>query len=89
MLEFVISVLDSLVGPKTWRTMSGPAVASGAFLLSVIGLSLAGGGGAAFVAATDNSMRWVSAVVLVIGLVMLGSVFAGVRAFHRAKSEQS
>jgi len=89
MLEWVISVLDMVVGPETWRTMSGPAVASGAVMFSVLGLMLAVGGGAALVGTPDNTMRLVAGVVLVMGLVVLWSVVAGVRAFHRAKSEQS
>jgi hypothetical protein len=89
MLEWAISVLDMVVGPETWRTMSGPAVASGAVMFSVLGLMLAVGGGAALVGAADNTARLVAGAVLAMGLVLLWSVVAGVRAFHRAKSEQS
>jgi hypothetical protein len=88
MVEWVISVLDKMLGPGAWRQKSAPAVASSAFLLSVIGLALAGGGGAALVAAADDTARWVAGAVLAMGLLVLWSVFAGVRAFHRAKSEQ-
>ena len=88
MLEFVIDVLEMVIGPETWRSMSGPAVASGAFLFGVIGLALAGGGGAALVAGENNTQRLVAGIVLVLGLVLLWSVITGVRAFHRVKSEQ-
>jgi hypothetical protein len=89
MIEWVISVLDLVIGPKDWRTMSGPAVAAGAFLFGMLGVSFAVGGGAALVAVQDNAGRLGAGVVLVLGLALLLSVFAGVRAFHRAQSERS
>ncbi|HLH91756.1 MAG TPA: hypothetical protein VKX28_25170 [Xanthobacteraceae bacterium] len=88
MIEWVISVLDMVFGPKEWCSMSGPAVASGAVLFGMLGISFAVGGGSALAAAQDNAGRFASGIVLVLGLALLLSVFAGVRAFHRAQSEK-
>jgi hypothetical protein len=88
MIEFILDIMTLVLGRKTWRTMSGPAVAVAALLFGLVGLLIAGSGGVGLVVAESNALRLVAGVVLALGLALLWSVIRGVTAFLRPESEQ-
>ena len=89
MVELVGDILSMVLGPQAWREMSGPAVVAGALLWGVIGtlLALAGAASLARVATTQGPLFFWAEIVL--GLLLLGDVVYGVRAFLRANREQA
>jgi hypothetical protein len=88
MIEFILDIMTLVLGRKTWRTMSGPAVAVGALMFGLVGLLIAGSGGVGLVVAENTALRLAAGVALVLGFVLLWSVGRGVGAFLRAESKQ-
>ena len=89
MSEFVIAILTLLLGPRTWRGLSGPMAVAGASFLGLLGAFLTTLGVTSWMVALATQDRLVAAGELVLGLLVLGDVVVGVIAFLRANRERA
>jgi hypothetical protein len=89
MSEFVIAILSLLLGPRTWRGLSGPMAVAGVSFLGLMGGFLVTLGVASWMVALTTQDRLVAAGELVLGVLVLGDVGVGVIAFLRANRERA
>jgi hypothetical protein len=86
-MELVLDILNLVLGPQTWRKMSGPAVVAGALLWGVVGTLLVILGAASLARigpAQDALFSWAE---IVLGLLLLGDLVFGMCAFRRVNRE--
>jgi hypothetical protein len=88
-VEFILDILSMVLGPQTWRRMSGPAVVAGAVVWSVVGLLVMTFGVALWGTALTTQDHLVAGGVFTLGVLVLGDVVVGVSSFLRANREQA
>ena len=89
MVDLILDILSMVLGPQTWRTMSGPAVAAGALVWGLVAMLVTIVGAVSLAQAGTTQSKLFAWAELVVGLMVLGDVVFGVSAFLRANRERA